>query len=83
MSQLVGVVGPGLLYGLAALACPLGMGAMMWMMMRGGKNRPPGAGQWSPPDPRTGDEGELVRLRAEIDQLKAERDRPSTSTHRP
>ena len=29
-----------LFYALAVLACPLGMGAMMWLMMRGGKSQP-------------------------------------------
>lgn len=59
--------------GLAALACPVGMGLMMWMMMRG-QNKPAGgdgAGNDYPglPDPS----GQVAALRAEIDQLKADR----------
>lgn len=49
---------------LAVLACPVGMGAMMWMMRGQHKD--------------TGDTGgqntqQVEQLRAEIDQLKAER----------
>jgi hypothetical protein len=60
------------LYLLALLACPLGMGAMMWMMMGRGAQRPSG----SVADSTTAtveEQQELVRLRAEIDQLRAER----------
>ncbi len=52
-----------LLYGLAVLACPVGMGAMMWMMMRGQRRGPDG----------TGGQQQVDQLRAEIDQLKTER----------
>lgn len=48
-------------YGLAVLACPVGMGVMMWMMMRGGR-RPDPTG--STPD------SELATLRAELEQLR-------------
>lgn len=52
-----------LLYGLAVLACPVGMGAMMWMMARGQRG-----GTKAPPGP-----DQVAQLRSEIDQLKAER----------
>lgn len=51
-----------LLWGVAALACPIGMGIMMWMMMRGQRE---GSGEDS--------EREVAQLRAEIDQLEADR----------
>jgi hypothetical protein len=51
-----------LLLGLAALACPVGMGLMMWMMMRG-------QGTSS----GNGERQQLQQLRSEIDELKAER----------
>lgn len=61
------------LYSLAILACPVGMGLMMWMMMRSGKKQP------SQPQEGTGPsqtDVELTRLRAELDQLRSEaRDR--------
>lgn len=53
-----------LLYGLALLACPVGMGAMMWMMMRGQRT---GSGD-TPKGP-----DQVAELRSEIDELKAER----------
>ncbi|WP_164909429.1 MULTISPECIES: hypothetical protein [Mycobacteriaceae] len=47
----------------AVLACPLVMGAMMWMMMR------------APGESNTAERQELRALRTEIDQLKSGRDR--------
>ncbi len=52
-----------LFYGIAVLACPVGMGAMMWFMMRGGRQ--------SQPQPQADSAAELTRMRAEIDQLRA------------
>ena len=57
-----------LLYGVAVLACPLGMGVMMWVMMRG---------QRKPPDSASAEQ-RIAALRAEIDQLKSERAGQST-----
>ncbi len=53
---------PQLIYALALLACPVAMGAMMWMMMRGGGSSAPAQGDGS---------AELARMKAEIDQLRA------------
>ena len=53
-----------LLYVLALLACPVGMGAMMWMMSR---HAPAVAKE------ATDKELELARVRAELDQLRAGR----------
>jgi hypothetical protein len=50
-----------LLYSLAILACPVGMGVMMWMMARGNRSGSGGRAQ------------EVAQLRAEIEQLKADR----------
>lgn len=47
----------------AALACPVGMGLMMWMMMRGQRKN----------GDSSGGQQQVSQLRAEIDQLKAER----------
>ena len=50
-------------YLLPALACPAGVGVMMWMMMRGNRH------DATPPEvePRY---DELTRLRQELDELK-------------
>lgn len=55
------------LYALALLACPVGMGLMMWMMMRGNQQQPP------PRTENAADADELARLRSEVDRLHAER----------
>ncbi len=53
---------PESLYALALLACPLGMGAMMWLMMRGNRSSEvTGAAE----------QAELTAMRARIDQLEA------------
>lgn len=58
-------------YALAVLACPVGMGLMMWLMMRGGKQSAP-----APSLKPTATDAEIAALRAEVDQLRAEqRDR--------
>ena len=68
---------PDLIYLLAILVCPVGMGLMMLMMMRGGNsNRSLSA--------TTGDE--VARLRAEVEQLRAQdpaQARPSDTTIAP
>lgn len=61
----------------ALLACPLGMGAMMWWMMRSQKDQQPAPPSGNVEDLRT----EQARLRAEIDQLEAAR-RADTATER-
>lgn len=57
-----------LLYVGALLACPVGMGLMMWFMMRGNRKAP----SQSPMEPTHDTSGaEVARLRAEVDQLRA------------
>jgi len=65
------------LYALAFLACPVGMGLMMWMMMRGNNNQP------ATDETSTRKQAELARMQAEIDQLRAaSRDRGAAGTVR-
>ena len=59
------------LLSLAVLACPVGMGLMMWMMMRGQRRPDPSA--TSPAVDVGDDTPQLRELRAEIEQLKADR----------
>lgn len=53
-------------YTLALLACPVGMGLMMFMMMRGRDKTPANQAQ-------SADRAEIEGLRAEIEALKAAR----------
>lgn len=55
---------PDFIYLLAVLACPIGMGVMMLVMMRGNHARADVA--------PSGDE--VARLRAEVDHLRAQSD---------
>lgn len=50
------------LYALPVLACPVGMGLMMWLMMRPGRSQSPSA------DPVSGTE--IEQLRAEVSRLR-------------
>ncbi len=63
---------------LPLLACPIGMGLMMWMMMRGNKDQPTGSVQTPAEDGTTGrpvaasmPERGLAALRAELSELQA------------
>lgn len=65
----------GALLAVAVLACPVGMGLMMWMMMRndgkGGESRTTQA-DYGDETASLADK-EVAELRAEIELLKAER----------
>ncbi len=61
---------PDAFYAVAVLACPVGMGLMMWFMMRGGKQSGasvPAERSVCPSD----SDAEVAVLRAEVDQLRA------------
>jgi hypothetical protein len=55
---------PDFLYPLLLLACPLGMGVLMWLMMRGSRRR-------TPEDSAPPSQAELDELRKEIRVLQA------------
>ena len=65
---------------LPLLACPVGMGLMMWMMMMrpGGRKQPaPSPSQPEPSVPNTApmtpaQHAELAQLRAELDELRVD-----------
>lgn len=62
-----------LLLGLAVLACPVGMGVMMWFMMRSSGSQGGGSqGGGSQGDQTAA--ADVARLRAEVDQLRAARE---------
>ncbi|MEV8311756.1 hypothetical protein AB0P36_31625 [Streptomyces flavidovirens] len=58
-----------LLYLLPVLACPIGMGLMMWFMMRS-RRSPEGQAPQTPPTAEQ--QQELTRLRQEVEALRAE-----------
>lgn len=62
---------------IAALACPVGMGVMMWLMARGGRQRPPDWKDASIDEVRA----ERQRLEAELERLER-RDRESVADRR-
>ena len=54
---------------LALLACPAGMGLMMWLIMRGGHRSAPSVDH----------EKEMAQLRADVERLRAAQDRRGRS----
>ena len=60
-----------LLYAVPLLACPVGMGLMMYFMMRGSKQDSPQPPIQAGIQPTTDASAELTQLRAEVDQLRA------------
>jgi hypothetical protein len=61
------------LYPLVLLACPLGMGLMMWLMMRGKHDEPKDAASSDAP----ASQAEVAALREEIRLLRAGQDERS------
>lgn len=72
MSEVLGLITPGPFYALAILACPLGMGAMMWFMMRGGRHSQHISSTSNPLESSVDrdHEIELARLQTEIDEIR-------------
>jgi hypothetical protein len=74
---------PDIVYGLAALACPVGMGAMMWFMGKGMRGKAPEAD--TPPASVEDLRDEHRRLGAEIERLESasgDNGRRPTEAHR-
>lgn len=67
---------PSLFYTLALLACPVSMGLMMFMMMRGQHSGP------AAPAADAADRSEVEALRAEVEALKAHRVDGGGTDHR-
>lgn len=65
---------------LALLACPVGMGVMMWFMMRGMGGKQNAATSTSAQDGGPVAEAELELLRHEVDQLRAAQKATSTQS---
>ncbi|MFB8128734.1 hypothetical protein [Streptomyces mirabilis] len=65
-----------LLYLLPVLACPVGMGLMMWLMMRPKHGAQPENGT-------SASHQELIRLRKEVEALRAEQDTQHTGFNPP
>ncbi len=70
---------------LPLLACPVGMGLMMWVIMRGGRRHQ----QPSPTPSHSGpaamtptQQAELVQLRSELDELRRSDHPPGSDTGR-
>ena len=56
---------------LPVLACPVGMGLMMWMVMRtGNSQQPPSQTPPAPVEMTPEQQNELQRLRAELEELR-------------
>jgi len=60
---------------LLILACPVGMGLMMWFMMRGRHGQ--SMTQPSPVQPSPAQQEEIAMLRAEIATLREQQQRPT------